>query len=82
LLITFIGSGSVRPNPSLNRTRYGACFRRRVECIIDELVVGDESEPGRFLLTSAHPGESVAEGVRFAQSLTMEYDGEVQVVEV
>jgi len=54
----------------------------RVECIIDELVVGNGSDPGRFLLTSSHPGESVAEAVSFAQSLSLEYAGEVQIVEV
>jgi hypothetical protein len=54
----------------------------RIECIIDELVVGNGSDPGRFLLTSSHPGKSVAEAVSFARSLTLEYAGEVQVVEV
>lgn len=52
-----------------------------VESMIDELVVGDGSNPERFLLTSSHPGEGVAEVVVFANSLTQEYSGEVQVVE-
>ena len=54
----------------------------RIECIIDELVVGDGSNPERYLLTSSHPGESVNEAVFFANSLSEEYAGEVQVVEV
>ncbi len=54
----------------------------RIESIIDELVVGDGSNPERFLLTSSHPGEGVAEAVAFANSLSAEYSGEVQVVEV
>ena len=53
----------------------------RIECIIDELVVGDGTNPERFLLTSSHPGEGVAEAVAFANSLSEEYSGEVQVVE-
>jgi hypothetical protein len=54
----------------------------RVEAIIDELVVGDGSNPSRFLLTSSHPGESIAQVVAFANSLSAEYAGEVQLVEV
>jgi hypothetical protein len=54
----------------------------RVEDLIDELVVGDGSTPARFLLTSSHAGESVADAVAFASSLWGEYSGEVQVVEV
>jgi hypothetical protein len=54
----------------------------RIESIIDELVVGDGSNTERYLLTSSHPGESVAQAVTFAQSLSMEYSGEVQVLEV
>jgi hypothetical protein len=54
----------------------------RIECIIDELVVGDGSEPSRFLLTSSHPGQPVSEAVAFANSLSEDYSGEVQVVAV
>ena len=52
-----------------------------VESIIDEIVVGDGSNPDRFLLTSSHPGESVVDVVAFANSLSGEYAGEVQIVE-
>jgi hypothetical protein len=34
------------------------------------------------MLTSSHPGETVAEAVEFAQSLTEEYAGDVHVIEV
>ena len=54
----------------------------RVEDIIDELVVGDGTNPSRFILTSSHPGESVAEVVEFAESLSLEKPGPVQVVEI
>jgi len=55
----------------------------RVEDIIDELVVGDGSNQSRFVLTSAHPGESVDDAVEFARSLSGEYAGsEVEVVEL
>jgi hypothetical protein len=52
----------------------------RVEDIIDELVVGDGSSSDRFLLTSSHPGEGVAEALAFANSLSGEYSGDVQLV--
>ena len=42
----------------------------KVEDIIDELVVGDASRPGRFILTSSHPDESLADVVEFAESLS------------
>ena len=54
----------------------------RVEDIIDELVVGDASDESRFILTSAHPGESVEDALKFARSLYAEYSGEVQLVEL
>lgn len=54
----------------------------KVEDIIDELVVGDGSKPGRFILTSFHPNESVADVVQFAESLSDDYPGKVQVVEL
>jgi len=53
----------------------------KVEEIIDELVVGDGSRE-YHMLTSSHPGESIQEAVQFAQSLTGEFRGEVQVVEL
>ena len=54
----------------------------RVEDIVDELVVGDGSIEGRFILTSFHEGQSLEEAIKFAHSLTGEYAGEVQVVEL
>jgi hypothetical protein len=55
----------------------------RVEDIIDELVVGDGTDARRFILTSAHPGESIEQAVEFARSLSGEHGGsEVQVVEL
>ena len=54
----------------------------RVEDIIDELVVGDTSDDGRFILTSSHPGESLASAIDFARSLSAKYAGEPQVVEL
>lgn len=54
----------------------------RVEDLIDELVVGDGSNV-RSMLTSSHPGESVADAIAFARLLTGEYAGDdVQVVEL
>jgi hypothetical protein len=53
-----------------------------VEEIIDELVVGDGSDPARFLTTSSHPGEALAEVVEFAKNWVIESEGEVRVVEL
>jgi hypothetical protein len=54
----------------------------RVENIVDELIVGDGSNEDRSILTSFHEGESLEEAVQFAESLTGEYAGEVQVVKL
>jgi hypothetical protein len=53
---------------------------RWVEDLIDGYVVGDGTKD-RFILTSSHPGQSVADAVAFARSLSLEYAGDdVQVV--
>ncbi len=54
----------------------------RIEDLIDELIVGDGSDASRFILTSSHPNEPLASVIRFASSLTGEYAGEVEVVEI
>lgn len=53
----------------------------RVEDLIDELLVGDGSQEPHFMLTTSHPGESLAEAVAFARSLSDDYGGEPVVVE-
>ena len=54
----------------------------RVEDIIDELVVGDGSRD-YHLLTSSHPGESVAEAIEFVRGLTLELEGEeIEVIDL
>jgi len=52
----------------------------RVEDIIDELVAGDGSDESRFILTSFHEGQSLEEAISFAESLTGDHAGQVQVV--
>jgi hypothetical protein len=52
----------------------------RVEDVIDDLVVGGGTDPTRFILTSSHPGESVADVVEFARYVFSAGDGEAQVV--
>lgn len=52
----------------------------KMEDIIDELCVGDGTDP-YFMLTASHPNESLREAVEFAESLTGEHAGPVQVVE-
>lgn len=51
-----------------------------VEDIIDEWVVGDGIDPSRFILTSAHAGESVEDVVEFARSISDAGVDEAQVV--
>ena len=52
----------------------------KIEDIIDEIVVGN-GDRDCFILTSSHPDESVEEVVRFADSLTGEYEGKSHIVE-
>jgi hypothetical protein len=52
----------------------------KIEDIIDEIVVGDGNNDN-FILTASHPGESLEEAIEFARCLSLEYAGEVQVVE-
>jgi len=51
-----------------------------IEDIIDEVCVSDATRP-YDMLTSSHPGESLAAVVEFAKSLSLEFAGPVQVVE-
>jgi hypothetical protein len=53
----------------------------KVEEIIDELCVGDGSKP-YYMLTSSHPDESLEDAIEFAESLTGEHAGPVEVVEL
>jgi hypothetical protein len=53
----------------------------KVEDIIDELVVGDGSRD-YDLLTSSHPEETIAQAVEFAHSLTGDFRGEVEILEL
>ena len=54
----------------------------RVEDLIDEIVVGD-GRSDRFILTSSHADETVADAIAFARCLTGKYAGDdVQVVEL
>jgi len=52
----------------------------RVEDIIDEICVGDGSEPYE-LLTSCHESETLDEVNRFSDSLSGEFAGEAQIIE-
>jgi hypothetical protein len=53
----------------------------QLEDLADEVAVGDGTTAPYFLLTTSHPGESLAEAVEFAETLTGEHAGPVQVVE-
>jgi hypothetical protein len=52
----------------------------RIEDIIDEIVVGVGDRPERFLITTAHPNETVDQVVAFARSFRVNDDRPVQVV--
>jgi hypothetical protein len=54
----------------------------RIEDLIDEHVVGDGSDDSRTILTACHAGQTVEAALAFADSLTGEFAGETQVVEV
>ena len=50
--------------------------------MIDELVVGDASDDERFINTTSHPNESVAEVIAFAKAWTLDVDPALDVQEV
>lgn len=52
----------------------------RIEDIIDEIVVGDASDPTRFVVTSSHADEGLEYAVEFAKAWPTESDDDVQVV--
>ena len=56
----------------------------RIEVIIDEIVVGDGSDESRFdlILTSCHANESLEDVIEFVTSLTGEYEGEFELVDL
>ncbi|MES3002488.1 MAG: hypothetical protein V4787_17500 [Pseudomonadota bacterium] len=53
-----------------------------VEDFIDWVCIEHGSPERNFILTLAHPGESLGKAVEFARSLSAEYEGEVQVVDL
>jgi hypothetical protein len=54
----------------------------KVEDIIDEIVVGDGKDEHRFILTSAHPDESLEEVISFAMSIHEGGKVAPQVIEI
>ena len=52
----------------------------KLEDIVDELCVGDGTDP-YFMLTASHPGESLEDALALANILTDEYAGPVEVIE-
>lgn len=55
---------------------------REIEDIVDDAAIAAGSPERNFILTSAHPDESLAEVIEFAEAFVGEYDGPVQVVEL
>jgi len=55
---------------------------REIEDIIDDAAIQAGSPGKNFILTSAHPDESLADVVAFAEWFVGDYDGPVQVVEL
>ena len=53
-----------------------------VEHLIDEIVVGDGSEPARFLLTASHDGETLEDALALAEIIDTSGGKGIQVVEV
>lgn len=58
------------------------CDCRKVEDVIDELVVGDGSDPTRFLNTTSHPNEHIDLVEEFAKAWTIGVDTTTAVQEV
>lgn len=53
---------------------------RRLEDIIDEIVVGDGSDPDRFVCTSSHPDEPLDDVLNMLSSWEMERGDPIQEV--
>lgn len=55
-----------------------------IEDIVDELVIihNMDQSTDRFMLTSSHSDESLAEAIEYARILTDEYAGEPEIVEL
>ena len=53
---------------------------RRLEDIIDEIVVGDGSDPDRFVCTSSHPDEPLDDALNMLRSWEIERDDPIQEV--
>jgi hypothetical protein len=51
----------------------------KVEDVIDELVVGDGSNPSRFLNTTSHPNESITQVRAFAEAWTLDVNSTLPV---
>lgn len=54
----------------------------QVEDEIDWLVVGDGSDPSRFVTTSSHPGETLDQVVEFATAWWVTADGPTKIVRI
>ncbi len=52
----------------------------RIEDIIDELVVGDASDPDRFLCTTSHPDEPLDDVVHLVKAWEEELRGVIEEV--
>ena len=55
---------------------------REIEEVVDDAAIAAGSPEHHFILTSSHPGESIADVIEFADSLSGEYQGPVQLVEL
>lgn len=55
---------------------------REIEDIVDDAAVAAGSPETSFILMSAHPDESLADVVEYAEGFVGEYGGPVQVVEL
>jgi hypothetical protein len=51
-----------------------------IEDLIDALVVADGSDPSRFMMTTSHREETLEAVVEFMNSLTEEFEGSSQVI--
>lgn len=55
---------------------------REIEDLIDEAAISAGSPKTNFVLTSSHPGESLADVMEFAEGFGGEYEGTVQLLEI
>lgn len=53
-----------------------------IENAMDDMIVGDATDETRFLLTSAHAGETIEDAIEYAEVFEDDHPGPVQILKL